>query len=230
MYENELHHFAVIADGNGRWAKANGLNRLEGHIQGDKNFDAICEAVDLLGIKYFTIYGFSTENWDRPKEEVSNLLRLFSAHIQRYMILAKEKNYKMRIIGSREVLTPELCGAIETLENATRDNTGLNVQIAFNYGGRDEIVRAAKCAIEKNKGNGEITEQSITESLDTYGVPDPDVIVRTGGEQRLSNFLLWQSAYAELFFVDKYWPDFSYADVESIIQAYCQRTRRFGRV
>lgn len=228
---NNINHIAIICDGNGRWAKERGLSRSDGHKAGERTFNDICNDISSLNIPYLTIYGFSTENWTRSEQEVSALIEIFTQYLKHYSALVESCNYRFRIIGSRENLSEELLVAIDELEQKTALNTGLNIQIAFNYGGRDEIVRAC----EKLLAHAEIEEQvhSIVDFeryLDTKEIPDPDIIIRTGGEQRLSNFLLWQCAYSELFFIKKYWPDFSRKDLEEILAEYSQRTRKFGGV
>lgn len=228
---NNIKHIAIICDGNGRWAKERGLSRSDGHKAGEKALNEICNEVASLNIPYLTIYGFSTENWKRSEQEVSALIAIFVQYLTRYIKLVESCNYRFRIIGSRKNLSEELLAVIDELEQKTAFNTGLNIQIAFNYGGRDEIVRACekflmRTAIEENANS----IANFKSCLDTKDIPDPDIIVRTGGEQRLSNFLLWQCAYSELFFVKKYWPDFSRKDLEEILVEYSQRTRKYGGI
>lgn len=225
-----IKHIAIISDGNGRWAKARGLSRSEGHKAGEKTFVQLCQDVSELGISYLTIYGFSTENWSRSEQEVSALIALFTKYIEYYSTLAEASNYRFRVLGGRENISAELCDAIESLEEKTSNNTGLNVQIAFNYGGRDELLRAVKKMMVEGNEASEFSMDDLENSLDTHGIPDPDIIIRTGGEQRLSNFLLWQCAYSELFFIEKYWPDFSKDDLVKVIDNFNQRTRKFGGV
>lgn len=225
-------HVAIILDGNGRWAKAKGLPRNAGHIQGAKVVEDMCEIIYNRGVQYFTVYAFSTENWSRPDDEVSALMKL----LRNYMTTAKKRanknNMKVRVIGDKSRLDADLQESIEDLENATKDNTGLHFTIAINYGGRDEITRAAKKICEQVVA-GEISIDDITQDklgllLDTAEYPDPDLLIRTCGEQRISNFLLWQSAYTEFYFCDKAWPDFNAEELEKAIESYNNRDRKYG--
>lgn len=225
-------HVAIILDGNGRWAKAKGLPRNAGHVQGAKTVEDMCEIVWNMGIQYFTVYAFSTENWSRPEEEVSALMKL----LRNYMINAKKRanknNMKVRIIGDKSKLAPDIQDSIRDLEEATKDNTGLHFQIAINYGGRDEIRRAS-LKMAKDIKDGLLKEEDVTTDtldsyLDTAGLPDPDLLIRTCGEQRISNFLLWQVAYTEFYYCDCAWPDFSKAELEKAIEAYNKRNRKYG--
>lgn len=225
-------HVAIILDGNGRWAKAKGLPRNAGHIQGAKVVEDMCEIIYNRGVQYFTVYAFSTENWSRPDDEVSALMKL----LRNYMTTAKKRanknNMKVRVIGDKSRLDADLQESIEDLENATKDNTGLHFTIAINYGGRDEITRAAKKMCEQVVA-GEISIDDITQDklgllLDTAEYPDPDLLIRTCGEQRISNFLLWQSAYTEFCFCDKAWPDFNAEELEKAIISYNNRDRKYG--
>lgn len=232
MEQKRVSHIAIIADGNGRWAKSKGLERVEGHKRGEINYERISRAMQELGVEYFTIYGFSTENWSRSEQEVSNLINLFVAHLKRYGHFSATHNFRLKILGSRENLTKELLEEIENVERMTANNTGLKIRIAFNYGGRDEIVRACRAVAGKCL-DGSLTPDAVNERLfedylDTAGIPSPEIVIRTGGEKRLSNFLLWQLAYSELFFVDTYWPDFSPEELSRIIEAFQNRNRRFG--
>lgn len=225
-------HVAIIMDGNGRWAKKRGLPRTSGHLKGAETVEQILEDADHLGIRYLTVYAFSTENWQRPALEVKALMNL----LRRYMRSSKEKcarnNVCVRVIGDRTPLDDDLKEAIRDLEEATRDYTGIHFQIAINYGGRDEILRAVrKLALRVEQGelsSGELSEKNIEEEMDTAGIPDPDLMIRTCGEQRISNFLLWQNAYAEFYFTDVAWPDFSRKELEEAIDAYNHRERRYG--
>lgn len=232
MEKKRVSHIAIIADGNGRWARSRGLERVEGHKRGEINYERISRAMQEQGVEYFTIYGFSTENWSRSEQEVSNLIKLFIAHLKRYGHFSATHNFRLKILGSRKNLTKELLEEIENVERMTANNTGLKIQIAFNYGGRDEIVRAcraiARRSLDSSLNPDTIDEQLFDAYLDTAGIPAPEIVIRTGGEKRLSNFLLWQLAYAELFFVDTYWPDFSPEELNQIIEAFKDRDRRFG--
>ena len=206
-------HVALILDGNGRWAKKRGLPRQLGHKKGCETVEQIVEDAARLGIRYLTVYGFSTENWKRPAEEVGALMQLF---------------------GERSRFAPDIVEGIDSLERETKDNTGLTFVIAVNYGSRDEITRAVKKVMEDVKA-GRITEEEMTESrfasyLDTAGIPDPDLLIRTSGELRLSNYLLWQLAYSELYVTDCLWPDFNKEELLEAIRQYNKRERRFGGV
>lgn len=227
-------HVAIILDGNGRWAKAKGMPRNYGHAQGSKNVEKICEEAWRMGIKYLTVYAFSTENWNRPKEEVNALMKLLRNYMKTCLKTAAKNDMKVRVIGDKTRLDDDIRNRIEELEEATKDNGGLNFQIALNYGSRDEIMRAvrrisADCAEGKLKP-GEISEEVISGYLDTHGIPDPDLLIRTSGELRLSNYLLWQLAYTEFYFTDVPWPDFSKAELEKAIEQYNRRDRRYGGV
>ena len=234
LNNSTLSHIAIIIDGNGRWAKEKNLKRTEGHYYGRKNFELFSEILNDMGIKYFTVYGFSTENWSRPPEEVAAIIALFKSYLEGCSQLSAKHNYRIKVIGSREGLSEDVIKAIEDVEAETSTKTGMTIQIAFNYGGRDEIVRSTKAIAQKVLTNemaiDEINDQSFEAHLDTNGTPPPDIMIRTGGEIRLSNFLLWQLAYSELFFVDKYWPDFQKEDLDDIIKAYKNRDRRFGGI
>jgi undecaprenyl diphosphate synthase len=225
-------HVAVILDGNGRWAKAKGMPRNYGHLQGAKTLERLLYDVDEIGIRYFTVYAFSTENWNRPETEVSALMKLLTQYLKTSVKKSMKNNVRCRIIGERSRLDKGILKAIEDLEEATRDNTGLTFTIAINYGSRDEIKRAVQSIGKKVKDGlllpEDITEQTIAESLDTNYMPDPDLLIRTCGEQRISNFLLWQVAYTEFYYTDTAFPDFDRAELEKAIDAYNHRTRRFG--
>ena len=225
-------HVAIIMDGNGRWAKKRGLPRTAGHKKGAEVVEQILEDADHMGIRYLTVYTFSTENWLRPAMEVKALMNL----LRTYMISSMEKcaknNVSVRVIGDRTKLSADLQESIGNLEEATKNNTGMHFQIAINYGGRDEIVRAVKKLVGKAKA-GEIDEEDVTEALiadclDTAGLPDPDLLIRTCGEQRISNFLIWEGAYTEYYFTDTAWPDFTKEELEKAIEAYNHRERRYG--
>lgn len=225
-------HVAIILDGNGRWAKKRGLPRNMGHIQGAKTVEDICEIAYNMGIQYLTVYAFSTENWARPKDEVDALMGLLRNYMKNCIKRASKNNMCVRVIGDKSRLAPDIIESIAQLEEATKDNTGLHFQIAINYGGRDEMIRAVKAVGEKvAKGEleaSEITEETIAAHLDTAGLPDPDLLIRTCNEQRISNFLLWQLAYTELYFTPVPWPDFSKEELEKAVEAYQSRDRRFG--
>ena len=225
-------HVAIIMDGNGRWAKKRGLPRTAGHKRGAEVVEEILEAADDIGIGALTLYAFSTENWLRPAMEVRALMDL----LQTYMVKSLEKcvrnNVRVRIIGDRTKLSDTLRASIDRMEQTTKDNTGIRFQIAINYGGRDEIVRAVRLLAEDAAAGkidpARITEQMITDRLDTAGLPDPDLLIRTCGDQRLSNFLLWESAYTEFYYTDVAWPDFTREELQRAVDAYCGRERRYG--
>ncbi len=227
-------HVAIILDGNGRWAKAKGMPRNYGHAQGSKNVERICEEAWRMGIKYLTVYAFSTENWNRPKDEVDALMKLLRNYMKTCLKTAAKNDMKVRVIGDIEPLDEDIKKRISELEAATVDNGGLNFTIALNYGSRDEMTRAAKrmaqdCAA--GKLDPETIDESVFESyLDTHGIPDPDLMIRTSGEQRLSNYLLWQLAYSEFYFTDVPWPDFTKDELVKAVEEYNHRHRRFGRV
>lgn len=225
-------HVAVIMDGNGRWAKNKGLPRKMGHVQGGKNVEDMLYVCDDLGIKYFTVYAFSTENWKRSEEEVSALMTLLRSYLASGFKKAAKNNVRIRIIGDKTGLADDIQDLIRELEEDSKNNTGLQFQIAINYGSRDEIVRMMKNVISKANDNEitpeDIDEKFISDNLDTRDIPDPDLLIRTSGEQRLSNFLLWQLAYSEFYFTDCHWPDFDKNELIKAIEAYNKRDRRFG--
>lgn len=225
-------HIAIILDGNGRWAKAKGLPRNAGHVQGAKTVETICEEAYKMGVQYLTVYAFSTENWNRPKDEVDALMKLLRNYMKNCLKTAEKNNMCVRVIGDKTGLAEDIQKSIAQLEETSKDNTGLHFSIAINYGGRDEIRRAVQKIAEK-VNDGElaaeaITEQVISESLDTGAYPDPDLLIRTCNEQRISNFLLWQLAYTEFYFTPVPWPDFNKKELEKAIDAYNHRDRRFG--
>ena len=225
-------HVAIILDGNGRWAKKRMLPRNAGHAAGSKNVEKICEAAWNMGIEYVTMYAFSTENWSRPKEEVDALMKLLESYLKDCIKTSKKNNMQVRVIGDISRLDPQLQDRIRELEEVSAQNTGLHFQVALNYGSRDEITRAVRKMAEDVK-NGELTPEAIsddiiTDYLDTKGIPDPDLMIRTSGEQRLSNYLLWQLAYAEFYFTDVLWPDFDKKELEKAVEFYQKRDRRFG--
>ena len=227
-------HIAIILDGNGRWAKAKGMPRNYGHAQGSKTVERICEEAWRMGIKYLTVYAFSTENWSRPSGEVAALMKLLRNYMKTCLKTAEKNDMKIRVIGDIEPLDEDIKSRIRELEAATVNNGGLNFTIALNYGSRDEIVRAAR-KMSRDCAEGRIDPDSIDESvfesyLDTHGIPDPDLMIRTSGEQRLSNYLLWQLAYAEFYFTDVPWPDFTKEELVKGVEEYNHRHRRFGGV
>lgn len=227
-------HIAIILDGNGRWAKAKGMPRNYGHAQGSKNVERICEEAWRMGIKYLTVYAFSTENWNRPDGEVAALMKLLRNYMKTCLKTAAKNDMKIRVIGDIKPLDDDIKNRIRELEEATVDNGGLNFTIALNYGSRDEITRAAKklaadCAAGKVSAE-EISEDLFQSYLDTHDIPDPDLMIRTSGEQRLSNYLLWQLAYSEFYFTDVPWPDFTKDELVRAIEEYNHRHRRFGGV
>ena len=227
-------HVAIILDGNGRWAKAKGMPRNYGHAQGSKNVEKICEEAWRMGIKYLTVYAFSTENWNRPKEEVNALMKLLRNYMKTCLKTAAKNDMKVRVIGDITKLDEDIQKRILELEEATKNNGGLNFQIAINYGSRDEITRAVRMLAEDVKEGKlmpeEVNEACIERYLDTHDIPDPDLLIRTSGEQRLSNYLLWQLAYTEFYFTDVPWPDFNKAELEKAIEKYNGRDRRYGGV
>lgn len=231
---NVPQHIAIILDGNGRWAKAKGMPRNYGHAQGSKNVEKICEEAWRMGIKYLTVYAFSTENWSRPENEVAALMKLLHNYMKTCLKTAAKNDMKIRVIGDIEPLDDDIKSRIRELEAATTDNGGLNFTIALNYGSRDELTRAAQ-KMAKDCAEGKIKAEEIDESvfetyLDTHGIPDPDMMIRTSGEQRLSNYLLWQLAYSEFYFTDVPWPDFTKEELVKAIEEYNHRHRRFGKV
>ncbi len=225
-------HVAIILDGNGRWAKKRGLPRNAGHAQGAKNIESICRAADSFGVKYLTIYAFSTENWSRPKEEVDALMRILREYMKSCLTLSKKNNMRVKVIGDKTRLDPDLQEGIATLEEASAGYTGLTLSIALNYGGQDEIVRGVKKMLAKAAAGEmkpeDLTVETFADYLDTKGIPEPDLLIRTSGEQRVSNFLIWQMAYTELYFTPVPWPAFDKAELEKAIEDYQRRDRRFG--
>ena len=227
-------HVAVILDGNGRWAKKRGLPRSMGHREGCKTVEKTVELAARMGIQYLRVYGFSTENWKRSSEEVGALMQLFRYYMVRLLKIAKANNVRVKMIGERSRFDQDIIEGINRLEDETRENTGLTFVIAVNYGGRDEITRAVKrLAADCQEGKlnpQDITEQTIEACLDTAGIPDPDLLIRTSGEIRLSNYLLWQCAYTEIYVTDCLWPDFDQEELEKAVAAYNRRERRYGGV
>lgn len=223
-------HVAIILDGNGRWAKAKGMPRNYGHVQGAKNVERICEDAYHMGIKYLTVYAFSTENWRRSRDEVDALMTLLRNYMKTCVKTAKKNQMRVRVIGDKTGLAKDIQDSIANLERESRNQDGLNFTIAINYGSRDEICRAVKKIAEEGIRPEEITEEVISAHLDTAGIPDPDLLIRTSGEQRLSNYLMWQLAYTEFYFTDLPWPDFSKEELSKAIEKYNQRERRYGGV
>lgn len=226
-------HIAIIMDGNGRWAKSRGLSRSAGHREGAKTVERIAEHCRQIGVRYLTLYAFSTENWNRPKEEVDaifNLLRRYLADIEK----RKNDTARMVFLGDRTALAPDIQERMALCERESQNHTGMTLSIAINYGGRDEILRAARKLAERAKDGlldpAETDEAAFSRELDTAGQPDPDLVIRPSGEMRLSNFLLWQTAYSEFVSMDVLWPDFTTADLDRAIAEYQKRSRRFGGV
>ncbi len=227
-------HVSIIMDGNGRWAKQHGKPRTLGHKKGAEVVMDICRDADDLGIKYLTIYAFSTENWEREKNEVRALMTLFGTYLKICYREAMEHHMCVRVIGDTSVLSKDLKENIRNLEESTKDFDGFHLQIAINYGSRDEIMRAMK-ALVSDYSEDRFTKEEINESLfagylDTAGIPDPDLMIRTSGEMRLSNYLMWQHAYSEFYFTDTLWPDFNKEELVKAIEAYTLRDRRYGKV
>jgi undecaprenyl diphosphate synthase len=229
-----LDHVAIIMDGNGRWAQARGRPRLFGHHAGAKRVREIVEACPDLGVKYLTIFAFSTENWKRTQTEVSGLMSLFKRYLMKEARALKSAGVRVRFIGTRDRLQPSLSALMNDLEELTKDNSLVNLTVAINYGGRDEVARATKLlAQDVAKGvlsPDKIDEETLPKYLDTRVLPDPDLVIRTSGEARISNFLLWQSAYAEYEFIETLWPDFTKEIFANIVSNYALRDRRFGAV
>ena len=227
-------HVAIIMDGNGRWARKRMMPRNYGHNRGSKVVEKICEDAYNIGIKYLTVYAFSTENWNRPKGEVDELMKLLRTYLESSIKESKKNNMRVRVIGAKTRLDDDIIKSIEDLEEASKDNTGLNLTIALNYGARDEIIRAinllSKDLLEKNLSLEQIDERRFEKYLDTKDIPDPDLLIRTSGEMRLSNFLLWQMAYTEFYFTDVLWPDFNKKELMKAIEYYNTRVRKFGTV
>ncbi|MGN1351444.1 MAG: isoprenyl transferase [Clostridia bacterium] len=230
--ENLPKHIAIILDGNRRWAKARGLTTKEGHTEGFDNLERIAKYADEIGIKYLTVYAFSTENWKRSQEEVSWLMNIFKTNIDRYLQRLDNGNIKIRIIGEKSNVPKELVPRIEKIMKKTENNQGMVLNIAFNYGGRAELVNATKQIAQKVKDGTinleDITEQMISDNLYTAGQPDPDLLIRTSHELRTSNFLPWQLTYTEFYFPEKNWPEFTNEDLIEAIKVYQGRNRRFG--
>jgi len=226
------HHVAIIMDGNGRWAAERGLPRVEGHRQGVESVRRTVEAAMEQGITHLTLFSFSSENWSRPKQEINDLFGLLRRFVRRDLAELHKNGVKIRVIGARTNLDDDILRMLNDAVELTKDNTALNLTIAFNYGSRDEIARAAQRIAEDAKEGRvapeDVTEERFADYLDTAGLPDPDLLIRTSGELRLSNFLLWQLAYAEFVFVDVFWPDFTKEVFEEAVAEYQRRSRRFG--
>ncbi|MBQ7934043.1 MAG: di-trans,poly-cis-decaprenylcistransferase [Lachnospiraceae bacterium] len=221
-------HVAIILDGNGRWAAAHNVGRSKGHLAGAENVETISDALIEMGVKYLTVYAFSTENWKRSEEEVSYLMMLLKQYLIKNKKDAIRRNIQIKVLGDKSGLSKELQLLIEDVEASTAHLDSFHLQFAINYGGRDELCRAMKKIAAQGMDAEEITQDTIAANLDTAGLPDPDLLIRTSGELRISNFLLWQLAYSEFYFSDKYWPDFTPQDLEEAILDYARRDRRFG--
>lgn len=231
---NVPNHVAIILDGNGRWARAKGMPRTYGHVRGCANLETICDDIKDLGIKYLTVYAFSTENWKRSREEVEALMKLFRSYLKKCMKSAEKNHMRVRVIGDPSAFAPDIQESIRRLEEFSKDYDEIFFQIALNYGSRDEITRGMR-RLARDAADGklvpeEITEHTIENYLDTAGIPDPDLLIRTSGEQRLSNYLLWQLAYTEFYFTDVAWPDFNKKELIKAIEKYNERDRRYGGV
>ena len=225
--------YSHYSDGNGRWAKSKGMPRSYGHVKGCENLEDICEVAKELGVKYLTVYAFSTENWKRSKEEVEGLMKLFRNYLKKCIKISKKNNMRVKIIGDPSAFDEDIQQSIRELEEFSKDFDDLHFQIALNYGSRDEITRAVNRMLEDQKKGiliGEVTEETISSYLDTAGIPDPDLLIRTSGELRLSNYLLWQLAYTEFYFTDVPWPDFKKKELVKAIEKYNERDRRYGGV
>ena len=226
-------HIAIILDGNGRWAKKRGMPRSFGHVKGCENLEDICEVAKELGVKYLTVYAFSTENWKRSKEEVDGLMKLFRNYLKKCIKISQKNNMRVKVIGDITAVDSDIQESIEKLEDFSKDFTDLHFQIALNYGSRDEITRAVNRMLEDQKAGKletPVSEDTISGYLDTAGLPDPDLMIRTSGELRLSNYLLWQLAYSEFYFTDVPWPDFKKEELVKAIEKYNERDRRYGGV
>ncbi len=225
-------HVAIIMDGNGRWAKKRGLPRKMGHVEGCKVVERTVEDAARLGIKYLTVYAFSTENWKRSEEEVDALMQLFRYYTKRLLKIAGENNVRVKMIGERSRFAPDIIDGINKLETTTANNTRMTFVLAVNYGSRDEIRRSVTRMLADCQAGvisaAEVSEERISSYLDTAGIPDPDLLIRTSGEERLSNFLLWQLAYSEFYFTDVLWPDFRKEELVKAIEMYNSRERRYG--
>ena len=231
---NVPNHIAIILDGNGRWAKAKGMPRSYGHVKGCANLETICDDIKELGVKYLTVYAFSTENWKRSREEVNGLMKLFRNYLKKCIRISEKNKMRVKVIGDIRAFDQDIQDKIRELEEFSRDFTELHFQIALNYGSRDEIVRGVR-RMAQDAADGKLDPQEIDEKvfesyLDTAGIPDPDLMIRTSGELRLSNYLLWQMAYIEFYFTEVPWPDFNKEELIKAIEKYNERDRRFGGV
>ena len=224
----DLQHIAIIMDGNRRWAKKRLLPQMVGHQRGAETLEKVSRLVWEKGIRYLTVYAFSTENWKRSAKEVEYIMDLARKFLKTSIRDATQNNMRVRVIGNKKGLAEDIQVQIEELEQATAGFTGLNLQIALNYGGRDEIVRAAEKLLRTGQTEGKLTEEAFAGYLDTAGIPDPELLIRTGGESRLSNYLLWQAAYSEIYVTDVFWPDFGETELDQAIGYYQTRNRRFG--
>lgn len=231
---NVPNHIAIILDGNGRWAKAKGMPRSYGHVKGCANLETICDDMKELGVKYLTVYAFSTENWKRSREEVEGLMKLFRNYLKKCLKIAERNKMRVRVIGDTKAFDKDIQERILQLEEFSKDYDELHFQIALNYGSRDEILRGvqrlAKDAVDGKVKPEEIDEEIFGSYLDTAGIPDPDFMIRTSGELRLSNYLLWQMAYTEFYFTEVAWPDFDKKELIKAIEKYNERERRYGGV
>lgn len=227
-------HIAIILDGNGRWAKAKGMPRSYGHVKGCANLETICDDMKELGVKYLTVYAFSTENWKRSREEVEGLMKLFRNYLKKCIKISEKNKMRVKIIGDITAFDEDIQKKIIELEEFSKDYTELHFQIALNYGSRDEILRGVRRlvqdAVDGKVRPEEIDERVFSNYLDTAGIPDPDFMIRTSGELRLSNYLLWQMAYTEFYFTDVAWPDFHKPELIKAIEKYNERDRRYGGV
>ena len=225
-------HIAIILDGNGRWARKRGLPRTAGHAVGAETFRKIATACKNRGVEYLTVYAFSTENWRRPEDEVGTIMKLLGRYLHEAIDTMERDHIRMKVFGDIQALSPELQALVAKTDEISTHYEGFQANICLNYGGRDEIIRAARrYAEDLQAGNaGELTEELFSSYLDSAGIPDPDLLIRPGGEQRISNFLLWQCAYAEFYFTDVLWPDFDEKELDKAIAVYQSRDRRYGRV
>lgn len=235
MDDNSLpKHVAIIMDGNGRWAKKRNLPRTRGHLEGVKRIEEIVRVASQMGIRVLTVFAFSTENWTRPRTEVSMLMKTLIAVLHKKIRDLGRANVKLQFIGSRKGISPTVLKSIDYATELTKSNTGLVFNIAFNYGGREEILSAVRKIAADVKNNrlklSGITENTLSDALYTHGLPDPDLLIRTSGEQRISNFLLWQMSYAELYFTEKLWPDFTEGEFQKAIEDFQNRERRYGNI